>query len=275
METNSTIFYTTAQVTEMVELSDQNVRKYVRLLEDRNYEVAKDEHNRRLFSGDDVAILRELIKLAKQPGYTLETAADQLVSTAPNNAVNQQSRVPSVTTSNEFTELLTSVVESMEDMRNEHNELKEKMDLLISKLEQTSSTFEKSLLTHEDKSDENETLTNADEDDSAKTDTESDEVTSDDTADNAGDDVSEDTKEDASADDTEESRDDAVKVTEEETAAYTDASQKFEAEKRQNEQRIDMTTFENNSSEAQTAEENKAKEEKGAFGRFLDFIKGK
>lgn len=76
-ELNQAVYYTTAQVTELVDLSDQNVRKYVRLLEDRKYEVAKDEHNRRLFSANDVLILRELIKKAKKPGYTLESAADE------------------------------------------------------------------------------------------------------------------------------------------------------------------------------------------------------
>ncbi|HIW37526.1 MAG TPA: hypothetical protein H9885_00720 [Candidatus Jeotgalicoccus stercoravium] len=75
-QSQNVIYYTTAQVTELVELSDQNVRKYVRMLEDRDYEVAKDEHNRRLFSKKDVKVLQEMIKIAKSPGNTLESAAD-------------------------------------------------------------------------------------------------------------------------------------------------------------------------------------------------------
>ena len=34
------------------------------MLEDRDYEVAKDEHNRRLFL-KDVKVLQEMIKIAK------------------------------------------------------------------------------------------------------------------------------------------------------------------------------------------------------------------
>ena len=78
-QSQNVIYYTTAQVTDMVELSDQNVRKYVRLLENRNYEVAKDEHNRRLFSKKDVNVLKEMIRIAKAPGNTLDSAADTII----------------------------------------------------------------------------------------------------------------------------------------------------------------------------------------------------
>lgn len=278
METNSTIFYTTAQVTEMVELSDQNVRKYVRLLEDRNYEVAKDEHNRRLFSGDDIAILKELIVLAKQPGYTLETAADQLVNNEPSNVVNAQTRVPSVATTNEFTELLSSVVERMDDMRHEQNELKEKMDLLISKLEQTSSTFERSMITHDEKKEENDTAATADETVSDDTEAPSVETSEDDQTAEAADVAAkvavEDNKEDVKTEESSETLSEDVTVNEEEAVESSEAAQMFEAEKRQNEKRIDMTTYESASAE-ENREEEAPKEEKGAFGRFLDFLKGK
>lgn len=286
METNSTIFYTTAQVTEMVELSDQNVRKYVRLLEDRNYEVAKDEHNRRLFSGDDVAILKELIILAKQPGYTLETAADQLANSEVNNVVNTQSRVPAVTSSNEFAELLTSVVERMDDMRHEQKELQEKMDLLISKLEQTSSTFEKSMITHKENEEDTEN--------EVKTETVSEEAeakpanapVAENAEDAAGDVKVEESEEQAVEETAKESTEETTDVntaepktedvneTKEESQENSDESQMFEAEKRQNEKRIDMTTYESSTPEQKSQEET-TKEEKGAFGRFLDFLKGK
>lgn len=283
METNSTIFYTTAQVTEMVELSDQNVRKYVRLLEDRNYEVAKDEHNRRLFSGDDVAILQELIILAKQPGYTLETAADQLANSEANNVVNAQPRTPAVTSSNEFAELLTSVVRRMDDMRHEQKELKEKMDLLISKLEQTSSTFEKSMITHEEKKEDNETVVKATETVSEETKEDSADVPAKEEAADAVREVkTEETVEEPAKESKEEtvevnateSNTEDVKKPEEQTDENSDESQMFEADKRQNEKRIDMTTYETKSPE-QNSQEEAPKEEKGAFGRFLDFLKGK
>ena len=276
METNSTIFYTTAQVTEMVDLSDQNVRKYVRLLEDRNYEVAKDEHNRRLFSGDDVEILRELIKLSKQPGYTLETAADQLANNASNGVVNSQTRMPAVGVNNEFTELLTSVVKGMDDMRREQNELKKKMDLLISKLEQTSSTFEKNLITHEEIKASEEMLAKSTEESVMAVEPETEIIKEpvEDSTDDMAKDIEQGSPEKIEAETLSENNEAGA----EENAESTEDIEKFEADKRQNEARIDMTKFENNppkeTSDAQSAE-NTNKEEKGAFGRFLDFFKGK
>lgn len=273
METKSTIFYTTAQVTEMVELSDQNVRKYVRLLEDRNYEVAKDEHNRRLFSGDDVEILRELIKLAKQPGYTLETAADQLVNHEPGNIVTAQSRMPALASGNEFTELLTSVVERMDDMRHEQKELKEKMDLLISKLEQTSSTFEKSMITHADKNEDSESPVKTAETDSEGS--EADPVVGEvDAAYEEKAEAVETAAEETVENNSTEPEPEDVNETEVNSVENSDESQMFEADKRQNEKRIDMTAYESNAPEQQSQEE-AAQEEKGAFSRFLNFLKGK
>ena len=76
------VYYSTAQVTDMVELSDQNVRKYFRMLEERGYEVTRDEYQRRLFSQNDVLILQEMIKISKEPGYTLELAADEVLKQA-------------------------------------------------------------------------------------------------------------------------------------------------------------------------------------------------
>ena len=278
MENNSTIFYTTAQVTEMVELSDQNVRKYVRLLEDRNYEVTKDEHNRRLFSGEDIAVLRELIKLAKQPGYTLETAADHLASKATGNVVQSNSRVPVVESNNEFTQLLTSVVDKMQEMQNDHQELREKMDLLLNKLDETSVALENSNQRRE--SDDSEVDAETDQSEASQEER-VEEKSSDEETPNV---------EESDTEKSVETDDDSVEETEEKTEeAYADEEtqtvEKFESHKRENESSIDMSTYENKTPESSTyngedpvepAEETPEQvEEKGAFGKFLDFLRGK
>ena len=112
-QSQNVIYYTTAQVTELVELSDQNVRKYVRMLEDRDYEVAKDEHNRRLFSKKDVKVLQEMIKIAKSPGNTLESAADEIIENIgsfEDDVVNQANQVTKISDS-EISRLLALVLE--------------------------------------------------------------------------------------------------------------------------------------------------------------------
>ncbi|MGO1922448.1 MAG: hypothetical protein ACTH14_01320 [Jeotgalicoccus sp.] len=135
-QSQNVIYYTTAQVTDMVELSDQNVRKYVRLLEDRKYEVAKDEHNRRLFSKKDVSVLQEMIKIAKSPGNTLDSAADEIIENmddfeeAPNE--NQVSKM----SDNDVSKLLALVLEKLDEIQNENKELKSNISTLVHRLEE-------------------------------------------------------------------------------------------------------------------------------------------
>ncbi len=135
-QSQNVIYYTTAQVTDMVELSDQNVRKYVRLLEDRKYEVAKDEHNRRLFSKKDVSVLQEMIKIAKSPGNTLDSAADEIIENmddfeeAPNE--NQVSKM----SDNDVSRLLALVLEKLDEIQNENKELKSNISTLVHRLEE-------------------------------------------------------------------------------------------------------------------------------------------
>lgn len=134
-EVNQAVYYTTAQVTEMVELSDQNVRKYVRLLEDREYNVAKDEHNRRLFSGNDVVIIKELIKKAKQPGYTLETAADDIIDDANSILSSSNTKTPANTSNNDVMEMFEVVLRKLETIQDENKELKSNIGHLVARLE--------------------------------------------------------------------------------------------------------------------------------------------
>lgn len=135
-ELNQAVYYTTAQVTELVDLSDQNVRKYVRLLEDRNYEVAKDEHNRRLFSANDVLILRALITQAKKPGYTLDSAADEIVKQVADIISSKDHKVSSSTDNNEIREMFSHVIERLDAIQAENKDLKDNVRNLVVRLEQ-------------------------------------------------------------------------------------------------------------------------------------------
>src|SRR5699024_10801635 len=108
-ETNHAVYYTTAQVKDMVEHSDQNVRKHERMLEDGQYEVAKDEHNRRLFSQEDITVPKEFIKLAKQPGYTLETAADEIIVKVPHIVSEKGENTPVNVTNNDINRMIGAV----------------------------------------------------------------------------------------------------------------------------------------------------------------------
>lgn len=135
-EMNQVVYYTTAQVKDKVELSDQNVRKYVRLLEDRKYEVAKDEHNRRLFSQGDVEVLKAFIKLAKQPGYTLETAADEIIDEVPSIVTETSQNVPANVTNSDINQMLGVVMDKLEAMQQENRELKDNVHRLVEKLDE-------------------------------------------------------------------------------------------------------------------------------------------
>lgn len=135
-ELNQAVYYTTAQVKDKVELSDQNVRKYVRLLEDRKYEVAKDEHNRRLFSQGDVEVLKAFIKLAKQPGYTLETAADEIIEQVPSIVTENAQHTPVNVTNNDINQMLGVVMDKLETMQQENRELKNNVHRLVEKLDE-------------------------------------------------------------------------------------------------------------------------------------------
>lgn len=134
-ELNQSVYYTTAQVTELVELSDQNVRKYVRLLEDRKYEVAKDEHNRRLFSANDVLVLRELIKKAKKPGYTLESAADEIMEEVEEIISGASHKMMPANDNNEIREMFTHVISRLDEIQEENRDLKDNIRNLVERLE--------------------------------------------------------------------------------------------------------------------------------------------
>lgn len=134
-ELNQSVYYTTAQVTELVELSDQNVRKYVRLLEDRKYEVAKDEHNRRLFSANDVLVLRELIKKAKKPGYTLESAADEIMGEVDEIISGASHKMMPANDNNEIREMFTHVISRLDEIQEENRDLKDNIRNLVERLE--------------------------------------------------------------------------------------------------------------------------------------------
>ncbi|MCK1975769.1 hypothetical protein LNK15_01695 [Jeotgalicoccus huakuii] len=137
-QSRNVIYYTTAQVTEMVELSDQNVRKYVRLLEDRNYEVAKDEYNRRLFSKKDVSILQEMIKIAKSPGNTLDSAADEIIENL--NSFDEDSSEETNEVSNmsnhDISRMFSLVLEKLDEIQNENKALKTNINTLVQRLEE-------------------------------------------------------------------------------------------------------------------------------------------
>lgn len=135
-QSQNAIYYTTAQVTDMVELSDQNVRKYVRLLEDRNYEVAKDEHNRRLFSKKDVSVLQEMIKIAKSPGNTLDSAADEIIENMDDFEETKSENQVSKMSDNDVSRLLALVLEKLDEIQNENKELKSNISTLVHRLEE-------------------------------------------------------------------------------------------------------------------------------------------
>lgn len=134
-QSQNLIYYTTAQVTDMVELSDQNVRKYVRLLEDREYEVAKDEHNRRLFSKKDVSILQEMIKVAKSPGNTLDSAADEIILNMGDFEEPDHENQVAKMSDNDVSRMLVLVLEKLEEIQNENKELKTNIGTLVKRLE--------------------------------------------------------------------------------------------------------------------------------------------
>lgn len=137
-QSRNVIYYTTAQVTEMVELSDQNVRKYVRLLEDRNYEVAKDEYNRRLFSKKDVSVLQEMIKIAKSPGNTLDSAADEIIENLNSfdEDSSEETNEVSNMSSHDISRLFSLVLEKLDEIQNENKALKTNINTLVQRLEE-------------------------------------------------------------------------------------------------------------------------------------------
>ena len=135
-QSQNVIYYTTAQVTDMVELSDQNVRKYVRLLEDRKYEVAKDEHNRRLFSKKDVSVLQEMIKIAKSPGNTLDSAADEIIENMDDFEETPSETQVSKMSENDVSRLLALVLEKLDEIQNENKKLKSNISTLVHRLEE-------------------------------------------------------------------------------------------------------------------------------------------
>ncbi|SDJ86610.1 hypothetical protein SAMN05216187_10386 [Jeotgalicoccus aerolatus] len=135
-QSQNVIYYTTAQVTDMVELSDQNVRKYVRLLENRNYEVAKDEHNRRLFSKKDVNVLKEMIRIAKAPGNTLDSAADTIIESQDEFEETESENQVSKMSDNDISRLLAIVLEKLDEIQNENKELKSNISTLVHRLEE-------------------------------------------------------------------------------------------------------------------------------------------
>ncbi|CAD2072421.1 hypothetical protein [Phocicoccus pinnipedialis] len=137
MSQQNQIYYTTAQVTDMVELSDQNVRKYVRMLEERGYDVAKDEHQRRLFSQNDVSVLNEMIRTSKTPGFTLELAADEIMKNLDEIvSKNEIDTDDNRGTNEDILKVLEKVLVKLDEMRQENIVLRENVSHLVSRLEE-------------------------------------------------------------------------------------------------------------------------------------------
>lgn len=244
-ESNKAVFYTTAQVTEMVDLSDQNVRKYVRLLEDRDYNVAKDEHNRRLFSSNDVVVLKELIVQAKQPAYTLETAADEVVGNLDSILSKNENSVQKNVNNNDVTEMFIKVMEKLEDIQEENRDLKSNINNLVHRLEEYDNQPGQNYLEYSEEDKEEDSKDDApDDEETVDSESETEE--------------SEQSTEESSIQDQEDSN-------QEETADGEESSE----EQGNN---IDMGEYK---SEEQEQEENEKKpEKKGIFGGFFDFLKG-
>ena len=135
MATNTPIYYSTAQVTDMVELSDQNVRKYFRMLEERGYEVTRDEYQRRLFSKADVHVLQEMIKVSKEPGFTLELAADEVIKKADEIIEKNKEETNNSASNDDVLKALRLVVDKLEEMRQENIELHQNIKTLVTRLD--------------------------------------------------------------------------------------------------------------------------------------------
>ncbi len=135
MATNTPIYYSTAQVTDMVELSDQNVRKYFRMLEERGYEVTRDEYQRRLFSKADVHVLQEMIKVSKEPGFTLELAADEVIEKADEIIEKNKEETNNSASNDDVLKALRLVVDKLEEMRQENIELHQNIKTLVTRLD--------------------------------------------------------------------------------------------------------------------------------------------
>lgn len=246
-DVNQTIFYTTAQVTEMVELSDQNVRKYVRLLEDREYTVAKDEHNRRLFSGNDIVILKELIVKAKQPGYTLETAADEVIEEVNNILTNNDEKLPSTSNDNDIMGMFSKVMDKLEVIQEENRDLKSNISNLVERLEAYDENSKQNYLEYagENRDEENNESHEA-----------SDDITLQEDAEAENEDDEPEKQGNHSSD---ESKDAAVSENEEESSVAG--------------HNVDMDQYKSESGEEESKAE-KGSEKKGFFSGLVEFFKG-
>lgn len=249
-ETNHAVYYTTAQVKDVVELSDQNVRKYVRLLEDRKYEVAKDEHNRRLFSQEDIAVLKEFIKLAKQSGYTMETAADEIIEKVPHIVSEKEESTPASATNNDINRMLGAVMEKLDMMQHENRELKHNVNHLVERLEAYSKYNEPLSLEYRNSSEASVTAVGTEDNTSVQSETDmSEDVMSEEVVDESNNDVPEFQEMNREKD-----------TVEEETKAD-------EESKTSN---IDMSSYEDSNDDGDTSveapsEQSKEKEETGGY----------
>lgn len=302
-QSQNVIYYTTAQVTDMVELSDQNVRKYVRLLEDRKYEVAKDEHNRRLFSKKDVSVLQEMIKIAKSPGNTLDSAADEIIENMDDFEETPSENQVSKMSENDVSRLLALVLEKLDEIQNENKELKSNISTLVHRLEEydlkaleynPEEKVETSLV-EETQEDQEAVKVTEDETDTAIYETEQVEETAeeaapaDDTANIADETVTpettseeivvekpveeitaEDTVEESSTEVTVENQDEALEAVEKEEQNTSTIDISAQEEKAEETPAVSSEELNNDDIEKQQIEEPK----KGFFGKLASMFKG-
>src|SRR5699024_1282691 len=107
------------------------------MLEDRDYEVAKDEHNRRLFSKKDVKVLQEMIKIAECQGKKVESVADEIIKDKEcyvDNINNEADHVKKVS-DYEISILVALEHEKLDKIQKDNKEHKTNKNSLVHRLE--------------------------------------------------------------------------------------------------------------------------------------------
>ena len=103
------IEYTSAKdISKTLKIQISTLRKYAALLDEKaktEFYFARDEQNNRIFTKDDVVVLKRIIELKNKPNYTLNAAVTQIIELE-----DSQNTTDVTTERNDFSAALQSLV---------------------------------------------------------------------------------------------------------------------------------------------------------------------
>lgn len=129
-------YVSTRIVCERLKIQPSTLRKYASLLDEKTEKdlyFTRDESNNRLYTKEDIATLQLLIELKNKPGYTVETAVNEIIGFSYNSDTG--AAIAAETEKNDFSSALRLLIAQQNKYLDDYQVVLQKKDEQIDRLE--------------------------------------------------------------------------------------------------------------------------------------------